>query len=59
MLIVTKGCAVNEAISTRSPEDVVLGCLLDKADLTFPLALAGHIVNALRDAGMLPADASD
>lgn len=44
---------MNDTVRTRSPEEVVLGCLLDKADLTFPLTLAEHIVNALRDAGML------
>jgi len=45
---------VNDSVRTQSPEDVVLGCLLDKADLIFPLTLAEHIVAALREAGMLP-----
>ena len=44
---------MNETVATRSPEDVVLGCLLEKADVIFPLTLAEHIVHALREAGML------
>ena len=38
-------------------ENVILGCLLDKADVIYPLTLAEHIAEALRDAGML-SDAS-
>lgn len=38
-------------------ENVILGCLLDKADVIYPLTLAEHIAAALRDAGLL-SDAS-
>lgn len=34
-------------------ESVILGCLLDKADLTYPLTLAEQIADALRAAGLL------
>jgi hypothetical protein len=50
---------VDDIARLRSPEDVVLGCLLDKADVIFPLTLAEHIVTALRDAGMLRAPGED
>jgi len=39
----TVGVAVN----------VILGCLLDKADVIYPLTLAEHIADALREAGLL------
>ncbi len=39
-------------------ENVILGVLLDEADLIYPLTLAEHIASALRDAGLLP-DAPD
>ena len=34
-------------------ENVILGALLDKADVVYPLTLAEHIATALRDAGLL------
>ena len=56
-----EGCTVHETVETRSPEGVVLSCLLDRADLVYPSTVAQHIVTALRDAGMLrePDDASE
>ena len=39
-------------------ENVILGVLLDKADLIYPLTLAEHIADALRDAGLV-SDAPD
>jgi len=38
-------------------ESVILGCLLDKADVAYPLTLAELIADALRAAGLL-SDAS-
>ena len=34
-------------------ENVILRCLLDKADVVYPLTLAEHIAAALRAAGLL------
>jgi hypothetical protein len=36
-------------------ENVILGVLLDRAgDVVYPLTVAEHIADALRDAGLLP-----
>ena len=34
-------------------EKIIMGCLLDKADVVYPLTLAEHIAEALREAGLL------
>jgi len=49
--------AETETETVGAAENVILGCLLDKADVVYPLILAEHIADALREAGLL-SDAS-
>lgn len=44
---------MTESETVGAAENVILGCLLDKADVIYPLTLAEHIADALRDAGLL------
>ena len=44
-----------ETETVGAAESVILGCLLDKADVVYPLTLAEHIAAALRAAGVLDA----
>ena len=43
-----------ETETVGAAENVILGCLLDHADVVYPLTLAEHIADALREAGLLP-----
>lgn len=43
-----------EAETVGAVENVILRCLLDNADVSYPLTLAESIADALRDAGLLP-----
>jgi len=45
--------AETEVETVGAAENVILGCLLDKADVIYPLTLAEHIAAALREAGLL------
>ena len=49
---------VPETETVGAAENIILGCLLDKADVVYPLTLAEYIADALRDAGLL-SDADD
>jgi hypothetical protein len=40
-------------------ENVILGVLLDKADAIYPLTIAEHIADALRDVGLLREPSDD
>jgi hypothetical protein len=40
-------------------ENIILGCLLEKADVVYPLTLAEHIANSLREAGLLQHEAGE
>ena len=42
-----------EAETVGAAENVILGCLLEKADVVYPLTLAEHIADSLREAGLL------
>ena len=47
---------MTESTGADTPEDVVLGCLIDETSLTYPSDVADCIVKALREAGMLRDD---
>ena len=49
---------VTETETVGPAENVILGCLLDKADVVYPLTLAEHIADALRAAGLLSDDST-
>ena len=42
-----------ETEEVGAAENIILGCLLDKADIVYPLTLAEQIAGALREAGLL------
>lgn len=48
-----------ETESVGAAENIILGCLLDKADVIYPLTLAEQIADSLREAGLLRDAAED
>jgi len=50
-------CVETETVGAA--ENIILGCLLEKADVVYPLTLAEHIANSLREAGLLQHEAGE